>query len=100
MAWPRCLLRMLLFFPSPTGSNSLLKQFWRPLRNPPVDNNFPYPVFSELNFYAGGRATARPEIGVRRLALRRAISNLIDNAIKYGGGAAVGVAVHAGDRNC
>jgi hypothetical protein len=30
----------------------------------------------------------------------RRISNLIDNAIKYGGGAAVGVAVHASDRNC
>src|SRR6266481_9966959 len=60
---------MLLFFPSPTGSNSLLKQFWRLLRNPPVNSNFRYPVFSELNFYAGGRTTARPEIGVRRLEL-------------------------------
>jgi hypothetical protein len=30
---------MLLFFPSPTGSNSLLKQFWRPLRNQRVHLN-------------------------------------------------------------
>ena len=36
----------------------------------------------------------------RPVALRRAIFNLIDNAIKYGGGAAVGVAVHASDHNC
>jgi len=46
---------------------------------------------------AGERMTT---IFARPLALRRAISNLIVNAIKYGGGAAVGVAVHASDRNC
>jgi two-component system OmpR family sensor kinase len=46
---------------------------------------------------SGARGTT---ILARPLALRRAISNLIDNAIKYGGGAAVGVAVHASDRNC
>ena len=68
-ARPHCLLRMLLFFPSPTGSNSLLKQFWRLLRNPPVNSKFPYPVFLELNFYTEVRTTARPEIGVRRLEL-------------------------------
>jgi hypothetical protein len=36
---------MPLFFPSPTRSNSLLKQFWRLRRSVPVDNNFPYPDF-------------------------------------------------------
>ena len=41
---------------------------------------------------AGDRITT---IFARPLVLRRAISNLIVNAIKYGGGAAVGVAVHA-----
>ena len=53
---------------------------------------------------AGGTVTDAGErmttIFARPLALRRAISNLIVNAIKYGGGAAVGVAVHASDRNC
>jgi len=53
---------------------------------------------------AGGTVTDAGERGTtilaRPLALRRAISNPIDNAIKYGGGAAVGVAVHASDRNC
>ena len=45
---------------------------------------------------AGGTVSDAGERGTtilaRPLALRRAISNLIDNAIKYGGGAAVGVA--------
>jgi hypothetical protein len=79
---------MLLFFPSPTGSNSLLKQFWRLLRNPPGNSNFPYPVFSESNFYAGGRTTARPEISVRRLELlvaRRLQSNPTEKDLAEGG---------------
>ena len=53
---------------------------------------------------AGDTATDAGERGTtilaRPLALRRAISKLIDSAIKYGGGAAVGVAFHASDRNC
>ncbi len=39
---------------------------------------------------AGARGTT---ILARPVALRRAISNLVDNEIKYGGGAEVGLAV-------
>jgi len=42
----------------------------------------------------------RTTILARAPALRRAISNLIDNAIKYRGGAAIGSLVHDSDRNC